>query len=77
MIKAPQILGPWSDSEQKSREQDEYTTSDGTYLRTPVHQRPARGASLFHSLSLNLRLVTGFWIFMIQIPRNPNSLPNT
>jgi hypothetical protein len=75
VVEVPQILGPWSDNEQKSREHDEYTTHHGTNLRTPVHQRSARGASLFHSLSLNLRPVTGFWIFRIQIPRTPNSLP--
>jgi hypothetical protein len=72
----PQMLRSWRDSEQKSREQDEYTTSHGADLRTPVHQGSAGGGMLFHSLSLNLRLVTGFWIFRIQIPRTTNSLPN-
>jgi hypothetical protein len=76
VVEVPQILGPWSDSEQKSREQDEYTSSHGTDLRTPVHQRPARGGSLFHLLSLNLRLVTGFWTFRTQAPRTSNTLPN-
>jgi hypothetical protein len=69
VVEVPQILGPWNDSEQKSREQDEYTASQGTHLKTPVHQRPARGGGLFHLLSLNLRLVTGFWIFRTQAPR--------
>jgi hypothetical protein len=59
VVEVPQILGPWHDGEQKSREQNEYTASHGTDLRTPVHQRSARGGSLFHSLSLNLRLITG------------------
>src|ERR1700684_2597205 len=77
VVEVPQILGPWSDSEQKSREQDEDTTSHGTDLRTPVHQRPARGGSLFHSLSLNLRPATGFWIFRIQIPRTQTRCPTS
>jgi hypothetical protein len=51
VVEVPTILGPWRDSEQKSREQDEYATSQETDLRTPVHQRSARGGSLFQSLS--------------------------
>jgi hypothetical protein len=73
----PQILRPWRDSEQKSREQDEYASSHGRDLRTPVHQRSARGGSLFHSLSLSI----SDWLQVsrvsgTQIPRTTNSLPN-
>jgi hypothetical protein len=47
LVEVPKILGTWRDSEQKSREQDEYATSHGTDLRIPVHQRSARDGSLF------------------------------
>jgi hypothetical protein len=47
VVKMPEIFGPWGDSEQDRRQQEEYSTCHGTRLRTLVHPRSAGGVSSF------------------------------